>query len=246
MSDLLLSAGDVAAGYGGGAVFSGVTFDLRRGERIAVLGPNGGGKTTLFRLLLGELPPLAGTLHLESALAYVPQTERSRLDFPVSALDVALLGTLSRLPWWRRPSRADRAFAAAALDRVGLGALTGEQFGDLSGGQRQRVLVARALVQDAPTLLLDEPFTGVDRPSEELLDALLQELAAQGRGIMIATHDLEQARAWDRVLCLNRRLIAFGPPAETLSADVLAATYGADIVLLGDDARYAVLPPHHH
>jgi manganese/iron transport system ATP-binding protein/manganese/zinc/iron transport system ATP- binding protein len=101
-------------------------------------------------------------------------------------------------------------------------------------------------VQDAPTLLLDEPFTGVDRPSEELLDALLQELAAEGRGIMIATHDLEQAMAWDRVLCLNRRLIAFGPPAETLSADVLAATYGADIVLLGDEARYAVLPPHHH
>jgi ABC-type Mn2+/Zn2+ transport system ATPase subunit len=246
MSDSLLRADGVAAGYGGAPVFSDLTFDLRRGERVAVLGPNGGGKTTLFKLLLGELPLLAGELRAEGGLGYVPQTERSRLDFPVSALDVALMGTLSRLAWWRRPARVDREFAAYALERVGLGALKDEQFGDLSGGQRQRVLVARALVQDAPTLLLDEPFSGVDRPSAELLDVLLVELAAEGRGIMVATHDLEQARAWDRVLCLNRGLVAFGPPAETLSADVLAETYGAEIVLIGDDARPALLPPHHH
>jgi ABC-type Mn2+/Zn2+ transport system ATPase subunit len=156
------------------------------------------------------------------------------------------MGTLSRLPWWRRPRRADRALAQAALERVGLGALAGAQFGDLSGGQRQRVLVARALVQDAPILLLDEPFSGVDRPSEDLLEALLRDLAGEGRGVMVATHDLEQARAWDSVLCLNRRLVAFGPPAETLTPEVLAATYGAEIVLIGDEGRPAVLPPHHH
>ena len=127
-----------------------------------VLGPNGGGKTTLFNLLLGELPTLAGRIFAAGAFGYVPQTERSRLDYPVSALDVALMGTLSRIPWWRRPGRRGRAFARAALDRVGLGELADTQFGDLSGGQRQRVLVARALVQDAPILLLDEPFTGVD------------------------------------------------------------------------------------
>ena len=108
------------------------------------------------------------------------------------------------------------------------------------------MLVARALVQDAPILLLDEPFTGVDRPSEQLLDTLLRELAAEGRGIMAATHDLEQARAWDRVLCMNRRMVAFGEPAEVLSAEVLAETYGAEIVLIGDDPHLAVLPPHHH
>jgi len=244
--DTLLAVEGAATGYGSDPVFRDVSFDVQRGERVAVLGPNGGGKTTLFKLLLGELPTLAGRIFAAGAFGYVPQTERSRLDYPVSALDVALMGTLSRTPWWRRPGRRGRDFARAALERVGLGELADAQFGDLSGGQRQRVLVARALVQDAPILLLDEPFTGVDRPSEQLLDALLQELAAEGRGIMAATHDLEQARAWDRVLCLNRRMVAFGDPAEVLSAEVLAETYGAEIVVIGDDARFAVLPPHHH
>jgi manganese/iron transport system ATP-binding protein/manganese/zinc/iron transport system ATP- binding protein len=247
VGDPLLVVDAVSTGYGSGPpVLSDVTFELDAGERLAVLGPNGGGKTTLFRLLLGELPPLAGRISAAGAFAYVPQTERSRLDYPVSALDVALMGTLSRLPWWHRLRRSDRALARAALGRVGLSELVDAQYGDLSGGQRQRVLVARALVQDAPILLLDEPYTGVDRPSEQLLDGLLARLAAEGRGIMAATHDLEHARSWDRVLCLNRRVIAFGAPADVLSAEVLAQTYGGDIVLLGDDERPAILPPHHH
>jgi ABC-type Mn2+/Zn2+ transport system ATPase subunit len=239
-----LVAQDVATGYDGKPVFTGVTFELERGERLAVLGPNGGGKTTLFRLLLGELPLLAGRVIAEGGFSYVPQTERSRLDYPVSALDVALMGTLSRVEWWRRPGRRDRELARAALERVGLAELAEAQFGDLSGGQRQRVLVARALVQDAPILLLDEPFMGVDRPSEQLLDALLRDLAAEGRGIVTATHDLEQARAWDRVLCLNRRMVAFGRPSEVLTPTVLAETYGGELVLVGEGT--AVLPPHHH
>ena len=242
----LLTVHDAATGYGAAPVFRDVSFDVRRGERVAVLGPNGGGKTTLFKLLLGELPALVGTVSAAGSFGYVPQTERSRLDYPVSALDVALMGTLSRIPWWRRPGRRGRAFALATLERVGLEELADAQFGDLSGGQRQRVLVARALVQDAPILLLDEPFTGVDRPSEQLLDALLRELAGEGRGIMAATHDLDQARAWDRVLCLNRRMVAFGDPAEVLTPEVLAETYGAEIVAIGEDAHFAVLPPHHH
>jgi len=246
MTHELLAVEDAATGYGAGAVFRGVTFDLRAGERLAVLGPNGGGKTTLFKLLLGELPAVAGRISSQGGFGYVPQTERSRLDYPVSALDVALMGTLSRLPWWRRPGERERSFARTALQRVGLAELTDAQFGDLSGGQRQRVLVARALVQDARILLLDEPFTGVDRASEQLLDTLLQELAAEGRGIVAATHDLEQARAWDRVLCLNRRQVAFGEPANVLTPEVLAETYGADIVVIGEGERLAVLPPHHH
>jgi ABC-type Mn2+/Zn2+ transport system ATPase subunit len=237
----------LAASYGGPPVLADVSFDLQPGERIGVLGPNGGGKSTLFRVLLGELEPLRGRISVAGRLGYVPQTERSRLDYPVDALDVALMGTLSRVPWWRPLGVGDRRFALGVLDRVGLERQARTQFGRLSGGQRQRVLVARALVQDAPVLLLDEPFSGVDQPSGELLEQLFADLAAEGRGLLVATHDLEQARAFDRVLCLNRRQIAFGPPEEALTREVLEQTYGGELVALPEGGQaVGVLPPHHH
>jgi ABC-type Mn2+/Zn2+ transport system ATPase subunit len=242
----LVRAEGLAAGYGAAAVLTDVSFALHAGECMGVLGPNGGGKTTLFRVLLGELAPLAGTLEAPARFGVVPQTERSRLDFPVSALDVALMGSISTLPWWRRPGRAQRRSARAALAEVGLREEAHTTFGDLSGGQRQRVLVARALVQDARVILLDEPFTGLDAPSTERLEALLATLAAEGRGVMIATHDVDQARGWDTVLCLNRRQVAFGAPAETLDREVLEATYGGEIVELPGGELRGVLPPHHH
>jgi ABC-type Mn2+/Zn2+ transport system ATPase subunit len=243
----LLRVTGLAAGYGGAPVIDGVTFELDHGERIGVLGPNGGGKSTLFRVLLGELSPLRGSVESAGSFAFVPQTERSRLDYPVSALDVALMGTLSRRSWWRLAGRSERTFAREALARVGLEEKADVQFGELSGGQRQRVLVARALLQDAPVVLLDEPFTGVDAPSAELLEQLLADLAREGRGILIATHDLDQALAWDEVLCLNRHQVAFGRPAETLTRRVLEATYGGAIVPLpGEGDAVGILPAHHH
>jgi ABC-type Mn2+/Zn2+ transport system ATPase subunit len=242
---MILTTRDLSAGYNGRPAIEGVTIDVRKGERVAVLGPNGGGKTTLFRALLGDLPPMSGTIELDGRAGAVPQTERSRLDYPVSALDVALMGTLSRLPWWRRPSRADRRGALDALARVGLAERAGATFGELSGGQRQRVLIARALVQDAHLLLLDEPYSGLDTTSAEQLTLLMSELAADGTGIVVATHDLDQARGYDRVLCLNREQVAYGDPASVLDQRTLEATYGAAIVALPDD-RHAVLPPHHH
>jgi ABC-type Mn2+/Zn2+ transport system ATPase subunit len=243
----LIEAVGLAAGYDGEAAITDVSFSLHGGERMALLGPNGGGKTTLLRALLAELRPLAGELRVGVRCATVPQTERSQLDYPVSALDVATMGALSRLPWWRRPGRRDREAALEALGQVGLVDLAGETFGKLSGGQRQRVLVARSLVQDAQVLLLDEPFSGLDRPASERLEALIASLAGEGRGIVIATHDLEQARRWDTVLCLNRDQIAVGPPGEVLTdLGVLEATYGGAIVELPGVGGRAILPPHHH
>lgn len=240
----MLTVRGLEAGYDATPVLRGVSFTAGPGERVAVLGPNGGGKTTLLRVLLGELSPLAGTVEAPRC-AVVPQTERSRLDFPVSALDVALMGAVGRLPWWRRPGQAEREAARDALAAVGLADEAGTTFGALSGGQRQRVLVARALVQDAPLVLLDEPFTGMDAVSAERLEGLLDSLAAEGRVLLIATHDVTQALRWDRVLCLNGRQVAYGPPRETLTRNVLEATYGEAIVPLASVGG-AVLPAHHH
>ncbi len=241
-TEVLVRADGVAGGYGRRTVLRDVTFEACAGERIGVLGPNGGGKTTLFRLLTGELDPIEGTVAV-GRCAVVGQTERSRLDFPVSATDVATMGAVARLPWWRRPGRADRRAARAALERVGLAEHVDATFGALSGGQRQRVLVARALVQDASVLLLDEPFTGLDGASAQTLERVLDELAAEGRALLVATHDVLQARRWDRVLCVNGTLIAEGPPDVVLDRATLEATYGAEVVPL--DGGRAVLPSTH-
>ena len=244
----LVAADRLAIGYGGKVVLDELTFSVAPGQRLGILGPNGGGKSTLLRALLGELPPLAGRLELSARCSVVPQTERSRLDYPVSALDVAVMGSVSRLSWWRRPGRRERGSALAALAEVGLEGLAQRPFGELSGGQRQRVLVARALVQDAGLVLLDEPFTGVDAASADVLAALIDRLAAEGRGVLVATHDVDQARGFDRVLCLNGRQIAFGRP-DVLNREVLEATYGGSIVSVDDGSGgplRGILPAHHH
>jgi ABC-type Mn2+/Zn2+ transport system ATPase subunit len=246
LADPLAKTHDLAAGYGRSPAIEGVTFEVDAGQRVALLGPNGGGKTTLLRVLLGDLRPMRGTVEVRGRAATVPQTERSRLDFPVSALDVALMGALPRLPWWRRPGHLDREVAQAALERVGVAERASDTFGDLSGGQRQRVLIARGLVQDAELLLLDEPFSGLDVPAARSLESLIAELAGEGRGIVIATHDLSQARRWDAVLCLNKRQIAFGAPDVVLDRHVLEETYAGAIIEIPGSDHVGVLPAHHH
>ena len=243
----LIEAHGLAAGYRGGpVVLEEVTLTVGRGQRVGVLGPNGGGKTTLMRVVLGELAPRAGTLAVRGRCGTVPQTERSRLDYPVSALDVVLMGVLGRGPWWRRPGRADRADALGALERVGLRERARETFGELSGGQRQRVLVARALLQDADVVLFDEPFTGLDTPSAARLTELIDTLASEGRAVLVATHDVAQTLAWDAVLCLNCRQIACGAPADTLTEDALRATYGQALVRLPASAGSFAVVAHQH
>jgi ABC-type Mn2+/Zn2+ transport system ATPase subunit len=242
----LVEVSRLVTGYAPGRpALSGVTFSLDAGEALAVLGPNGGGKTTLLRLLLGELPVMAGTCVVEGRPAYVAQAGRARLDFPVSALDVVLMGAYARTPAWRRLGRGERERARAMLDRVGLAAQAGARFGALSGGQRQRVLIARALLQDAPLLLLDEPFTGVDRASEATLLGILDELRSEGRGLLVSTHDIDHARRWDKVLCLNGTQVAFGAPVDALTALALHATYGEELVTLGEET-VAVHSHHDH
>ena len=243
----LVEARGLEAGYApGSAVVTGLDFAVDAGRSVAVLGPNGGGKTTLFRALLGEAPHRGGEVRLGGTPAYVPQTERARLDFPVSALDVVLMGTYSSLPWYRGSAPRSGGPRADALERVGLAAESGSRFGALSGGQRQRVLIARALVQDARVLLLDEPLSGVDRPSGERILEILGELRDEGRAVLVSTHDIELARGFDLVLCVNGRQIAYGPPAEVLTPEILQATYGGELVLLEGGERAVVVQHHSH
>jgi len=236
----------LSAGYGGRPVLRDVSFAAAPGQTVCVLGPNGGGKTTLFRALIGELEPLAGHVRLTGRPAYVAQTERTRLDFPVSAFDVALMGGLAHGRWWLPPRRADRAAAREALERVGLAAEGDTPFGELSGGQRQRALLARALVQDAPVLLLDEPLAGVDPASAQQIDAVFAELSGEGRTLLVSSHDVEGARGFDLVLCLNGRQVAFGPPAEALDRASIEATYGRELIVLDEAGAARAVTVQHH
>ena len=234
--------------FGGRPVLEDVDFEVGAGAALCVLGPNGGGKTTLFRALMGDLQPHAGSVRVAGRPAYLAQTERTRLDFPVTALDVAVMGSLAHGRWWLPARRGQRRAALSALERVGLHGECDIQFGELSGGQRQRVLLARALTQDAAVLLLDEPFAGVDPASAELITAVFGELRAEGRTLLVSTHDVESARGFDLVVCLNGRQVAFGAPADSLGREVLEATYGSDIVVLegsGDQAVRAITVQHH-
>jgi ABC-type Mn2+/Zn2+ transport system ATPase subunit len=223
-----------------------IDFVAEAGQIVGVLGPNGGGKTTLFRALLGELPIRRGEVVLPGRPAYVPQTEGARLDFPVSAFDVVLMGAYARTPWFRRVARRDREAAAAALDRVGLADAAGATFGTLSGGQRQRVLIARALLQEAAVLLLDEPLSGVDGVSAARIEAVFAELRAEGRTLLVATHDVRQAAEWDRVLCLHRRQIEYGRPAAVLSPETLRETYGGELIVLESGVQAVGIGHHGH
>jgi ABC-type Mn2+/Zn2+ transport system ATPase subunit len=165
-------------------------------------------------------------------VVYVPQRSAVDWSFPISVLDVTLMGVGLRRPRWRPLGAADRAAALAALEHVGMRRLAGVQIGQLSGGQQQRVFLARALLQGGDAYLLDEPFTGVDVPTQHLLVELFDRLKRQGKTIVYATHDLALAAASsDRVLLLNRRLVADGPPGVVLTEEALRATFGGQAVI---------------
>jgi ABC-type Mn2+/Zn2+ transport system ATPase subunit len=243
----LLSVDELTVVRGGRVVVEAVSFEAGAGDLVALVGPNGAGKSSLFAALLGLLPRAGGRVALDGSFAYVPQHDPAQLDFPVTALDVVLMGAYRRLGLLRRAGRAEREAARAALAQVGLDERARTPFGQLSGGQRQRILLARALLQRGSVLLLDEPLSGVDAVSERAIDEALARERAQGRAVLMATHDLALARTRStRALLLNQRLHGSGPPAEALSASNLRAAYGDRLVVLDEGGSLGAIDEGSH
>jgi ABC-type Mn2+/Zn2+ transport system ATPase subunit len=245
-SEALLSVAGLSVVRGGRAALQDVSFEAHAGELIAVVGPNGAGKSTLFGALLGLLPLARGSFQAPGGLAFVPQAAPRERAFPVTALEVALMGAYGRAGLWGRVGADERRHAVAALDLVGLDDAD-IPYEELSAGQRRRALVARALVQAGSVMLLDEPFSDVDIVSEHSITSVLDDQRSAGRAVVMATHDLGFAihRA-THALLLNKRAIAFGPPAEVLRSQTLAAAYGDRLILLGDGAGPVLDEGAHH
>jgi manganese/iron transport system ATP-binding protein len=240
-----------SVGYRGTAVLSGIDLSLRGGQTLALVGPNGAGKSTLIKSVLGMADVIEGTVSVlgrppvqaRGLAAYVPQIDALDSDFPVSALQVVLMGRYRSIGWWRPTGRADQRIAEAALDQVGLADKARMRFGLLSGGQRQRVLLARAIATQPRLLLLDEPFNGVDAVSQQAILRVLDELTTAGTALVLSTHDLTTARGVADLVCLlNGRQFAVGAPADTLTPELLRATYGSQAVDLADGRTLLVEP----
>ncbi|MBZ0302057.1 MAG: metal ABC transporter ATP-binding protein [Anaerolineae bacterium] len=223
-----------------------VSFDVYPGEKVAVIGPNGAGKSTLMKAIMGLLQPRAGEIKAHRTPGYVPQYEAVNWDFPVTVGDVVMMGRIRRIGWLMWPRRADWQAVDAALDRVGLSDLAGRQIGELSGGQRRRVFIARALVQEAEVLILDEPFSGVDASAQVEMMAVLDTLQKEGMTILLSTHDLGLAfQRFDRVLALRYRLVAYGSPNTVYTPEVLAAVYGGSLAALDNGQHVTVFVDDH-
>jgi manganese/zinc/iron transport system ATP- binding protein len=235
-----LTVEQIEVGYDSSFVLSGVDFCIQPGEVVGVIGPNGGGKSTLLKAIARVLPLRSGRVRLagrdieeySGRIAFVPQREEVNWDFPVTALDVVLMGRYRSAGWVRRPSRADRAAAGAALERLGLGGMGDRHISQFSGGQQQRIFLARALVQDPLVVLLDEPFTGIDAANRAVFHEAIAAFARDGVIVLMATHDLDEVTSTCAVVCcINRRLVAFGPVASTYTPETLRATFEGQVAV---------------
>lgn len=244
----ILDVHDVTVAYHQRPVLWDVDLVLERPQLAAVVGPNGAGKSTLLKAILGLVPLASGRVEVfgqpvarvRQRIGYVPQRESVDWDFPVSVLDVVLMGTYGELGWFRRPGAVQRRRAMQCLAQVGMESFAGQQIGQLSGGQQQRVFLARALAQQAELYFMDEPMAGVDAATERTIFQVLTELRQAGKTIVAVHHDLRTVPDYfDYVVLLNVRLVAAGPREAVFTPENLRKTYGGRLALL--DAAGAAL-----
>ena len=243
----LITVRGVTFGYGREVVLDHVDLEIQPRDFLAIIGPNGGGKTTLLKVMLGLLKPWSGEVvtHLppgRGRLGYVPQFSTFDKNFPLRIADLVLMGTLGRRGLLARYSHEDREAAQQALARLGLEDVARAHVAEVSGGQLQRALIARALVSDPAILFLDEPTASIDAESRGSLMGLLEELNRE-IPIVVVTHDVTSiAPMVRRIACINRRLFYHGGPE--LTHEVLEETYGCPVELVAHGVPHRVLHSH--
>lgn len=248
---------DLVLAYGRHIALRAGSFEIPSGALTCLIGPNGSGKSTLLHAVAALVAPVQGTVEVlgrparasQRHVAYVLQAARTNEELPVTVKEVVTMGRYAARGHFGRLRASDRRAVDDAIERLGLADLTRRHLGELSGGQRQRVFVAQGLAQDADVLLLDEPLTGLDIPSHEQIDTIVEEEVARGRTVVVSTHDIDEARRARHVLLLAGRVVAAGLPEQALDAERLAEAYGshfahfdeARVVL--DDAGHGTMHP---
>ncbi|MEM7477141.1 MAG: metal ABC transporter ATP-binding protein [Planctomycetota bacterium] len=218
----------------------------------AIIGPNGAGKSTLLKAILGMVPTVSGDIEViaadgkpaanraaaASSIGYVPQRSTVDWDFPITVLDLVLMGTYQRLRWFQRPGKIQREEALHALEEVQMQDFARRQIGQLSGGQQQRVFLARAFVQNASIYLLDEPFAGVDAKTEAMIVEILHRLRDAGKTVSLVHHDLTTVRRYfDHVILLNKQLVSCGPTESAYTPEYVQKAYGVEGMQLDGSDR---------
>ena len=234
---------DLTVGYNQKPVLYGIDVEVEEGSLVGIIGPNGAGKSTLIKTVMGMIKPEDGYVKIFGEtgkkaimrVGYVPQRESVDWDFPVTAMDVVLMGRFGHTRWYQRVSKRDRFFASECLDQMSMLPYADRQIGNLSGGQQQRVFLARALAQQSDLYLMDEPFEGVDAVTEKAIVELLKNLRDQKKTLLIVHHDLSTAKEYfDQLLLLNLRMVAYGQASDVFTNELLQRTYGGKLTVLSE------------
>lgn len=242
---LAITTENLSVSYGDDVALDDVSLEIPSASSLAVIGPNGSGKSTLLGALAGTVPIRSGRAEVAGEVpAFVLQATDVDRSLPITVRDTVALSRYPSLGLFRRFSPADRDAVDEAMRRLAIDDLASSQLHGLSGGQRQRVLVAQGLAQDAAVLLLDEPVTGLDVTSRSIILELIDHEVANGRTVVVTTHNLDEARRCDQVLLLDTTPIAVGTPDEVLTEEHLRRAFGGKFIKVGDE--FILDDPHHH
>ena len=254
----IIEVHDLTVSYNGEAALCDVSFNVTKPLFLCIIGPNGAGKTTLIKALIGILKPMKGyvrvlgldpskNINVRKLIGYVPQRERIDLSMPILVKDIVLMGRTSLVGPFRWFRKTDMNSALNAIKTVGLHNLFNESFHHLSSGQQQRVLIARALASNPKLLVLDEPLSGVDAISQEIIISTIRELTDRDVTVIMVTHDLNPVLDHiDAVMLLNRTVIAYGHPKEVLREDLLVKTFLREVRIFRIDDKHYVMGTDHH